>query len=372
MAIHEIECATYVNQKRDLRKTQGLQYHVMAYTLWGCIESHLSNADKNSLRLACEQFNNAVSLRPNRVFLPANPLNIVVFCNIASHNKFRHQVNEIIWDEARLYWGPLRMAQSMEGHDYLSDEAEPDNNREWAAEDWRRHWPEEHGQRHWMISPTSVSLKRDGCPTWSKNACENNSLIDILADQSDLKAFAFGVKQFPALKRVTNTPAAHDTLVTSLYSTLMIRAFPKGFNHPFLVVGCGPEKSKRPLLHTQLRDRYRGFRTARNVRANDPNSVSELAMTSNSIPTRINCTIFDEPCEEYNHFATVLKKPGFRRLDDALLGGGEREEISKHVGDLCSMGACAGHLAKPKKWKSPGCAQDWSTCTSSTMRNHSY
>jgi hypothetical protein len=93
----------------------------MAYTspptlpleLWDCIESHLSNADIKSLRLACKQFNNTVFLRLNRVFLSANPVNIEVFRNIASHDKFRHQVNEIIWDEARLYRGPARIAKLM-------------------------------------------------------------------------------------------------------------------------------------------------------------------------------------------------------------------------------------------------------------------
>lgn len=32
---------------------------------------------------------------------------------------------------------------------------------------------------------------------------------DVLADNSDLDTFTYGIKQFPALKRVTITPAAH-------------------------------------------------------------------------------------------------------------------------------------------------------------------
>lgn len=42
-------------------------------------------------------------------------------------------------------------------------------------------------------------------------------------------------------------------------------------------------------------------------------------MTANFLPTGLNCTSFDEPCEEYDHFTTVLKNPGFRRLDITLL-----------------------------------------------------
>ncbi|KAJ5124809.1 uncharacterized protein N7515_008634 [Penicillium bovifimosum] len=155
---------------------------------------------------------------------------------------------------------------------------------------------------------------------------------DVLAGRSDLEAFAFGVKRFPALKGVTITPAAHGNLITPLYPTPMIRAFPKGFNYPIPRGWLYPRATFEPATpytwnqYPELRDRYRGFRTAMRVLANEPNSVSELVMTSNSIPTGINCTIFDEPCEEYNHFATVLKKPGFRRLDIALLLGGKREE----------------------------------------------
>ncbi|OGE48038.1 hypothetical protein PENARI_c033G03177 [Penicillium arizonense] len=35
---------------------------------------------------------------------------------------------------------------------------------------------------------------------------------DVLTDKSDLEAFLNGAKQFPALKRVTISPAAHGNL----------------------------------------------------------------------------------------------------------------------------------------------------------------
>lgn len=154
----------------------------------------------------------------------------------------------------------------------------------------------------------------------------------VLVDKSDLEAFLYGVKQFPALKRVTITPAAHGHLFAPLYRTPMIRAFPKGFNYP---IPCGwlyPRLTMEPATayawnqHPELKDRYRGFRTAMRVLANEPNSISELIMTSNFLPTGINCTVFDEPCEEYDHIVTVLQTPGFRRLDLSLLVGGEAEE----------------------------------------------
>jgi hypothetical protein len=155
---------------------------------------------------------------------------------------------------------------------------------------------------------------------------------DVLADKSDLEAFLFGVKQFPALKRVTITPAAHGNLFAPLYPTPMIRAFPKGFNYPIPRGWLYPRLNMEPAIayawnqYPELRERYRGFRTAMRVLANEPNSVSELVMTSNFLPIGINCTIFDEPCEEYDYFATVLKNKGFRRLDIGLLVNGELEQ----------------------------------------------
>ncbi|KAJ5146237.1 uncharacterized protein N7515_000801 [Penicillium bovifimosum] len=312
------------------------------------------------------QFNNTVSLRLNRVFLSANPLNIEVFRNIASHDKFRHKVNAIIWDEARLHRGPARSAEINEGHELLSDEDEPDDNREWAAE-YHPEYREDIIERH-------NYEEGDLCPRWFKNACEETLHVlkrredrgvdrpdhtarkeqvlaqplmgelwqhyqrllrqqkDVLACQSDLEAFAFDVKQFPALKRVTITPAAHGNLITPLYETPMIRAFPAGFNYSIprgwlypRALGGSPT-AYAWNQYPELRDRYRGFRTAMRVLANEPNFVSELVMTANSVPTGINCAICDEPCEEYNHFATVLKNPGFRHLDIALLVSGQIEE----------------------------------------------
>ncbi|KAJ5124228.1 uncharacterized protein N7515_008053 [Penicillium bovifimosum] len=293
------------------------------------------------------------SLRLNRVFLSANPLNIEVFRKIASHDKFRHQ-----------------------GHELLSDEDKPDDDREWVAACRPQ-------SREW-INERHEEEERDLCPKWFKHASRDNYLYlerrelrdedrpdliarrelvfaqfsleksfkhyrrllrqqkRVLAGRSDLEAFAFGVKQFPALKRVTITPAAHGGLNNPLYQTPMIRAFPDGFNYPvprgWLYCRGGYEQTAKSYSWNQypeLKDRYRGFRTAMRVLANEPNSVFELVMTSNSIATGINCTIFDEPREEYDHFAAVLKKPGFRRLDMTLLVTDDLEE---------DYGACWRHL----------------------------
>lgn len=338
--------------------------------LWGYITSYLSNNDIKSLRLTCSQFNNAVFFRLDRVFLSANPLNVEVFRNIASHEKLRHQVTEIIWDEACLIRGPPRTPESHEGHELLSDEDdEPANSN---TREWNKHYSELYQEE--MLERHEDEEGVNGCPNWFKDACEENieilksrknrdvdrpdhlarreqvlaqpSLRDcwdhyrhllrqqkaVLADNSDLEAFSYGVKRFPALKRITITPAAHGYLFAPLYWTPMIRTFPKGFNYPIPRGWLYPRINSEPANayawnhYPQLKERYRGFCTAMRVLANEPNSVSELVMTSNFLPTGINCTIFDEPCEEYDHFTTVLKNPGFRRLDITLLVCEESQE----------------------------------------------
>ncbi|KAJ5926554.1 hypothetical protein N7516_008327 [Penicillium verrucosum] len=335
---------------------------VLPFELWGCISSYLSNSDIKNLRLSCVQFRNASILRIDRVFLSANPLNVQVFRCIAGHDKFRHGVTEIVWDEARFARGPHGFNESAEGNENFSDEDEPGNTREWA-------------QRYGSY-PQERILERhefeDGCPKWFKHACEANLALltqrrgrdvdrpdhierreqvfaqpalserwkyyrhlldqqkDVLANNSDVHALLYGVKQFPALKRVTITPSAHGHLFTPLYSTPMIRAFPKGFNYPiprgWLNGPVEPPIAYHWKEYPELRERYRGVISVLRVLANEPNSVSELVMSSNHLPTGLNCTIFDQPCEEYDNFAIVLKNPGFRHLAITFLIGGESDD----------------------------------------------
>ncbi|KAJ5509684.1 hypothetical protein N7527_011827 [Penicillium freii] len=312
--------------------------------------------------LSCVQFKNASILRIDRVFLSANPLNVEVFRCIAGHDKFRHGVTEIVWDEARLARGPHGFKESAEGNENLSDEDEAGTTREWA-QGYGSYPQEQILERHEF---------EDGCPKWFKHACEENLDLlrqrrgrdvdrpdhiarreqvfaqptlserwkyyqhllgqqkDVLADNSDVHAFLYGVKQFPTLKRVTITPSAHGHLFTPLYLTPMIRAFPKGFNCPiprgWLNGPVKPPVAYHWKEYPELRERYRGFISVLRVLANEPNSVSELVISSNHLPTGLNCTIFDQPGEEYDNFATVLKIPGFRHLAITFLIGGESDD----------------------------------------------
>lgn len=48
-------------------------------------------------------------------------------------------------------------------------------------------------------------------------------------------------------------------------------------------------------------------------------NVSELSFDSKQLYTGLNFLIFNRPCKEYNQFAAIIKRLGFRRLHLSLL-----------------------------------------------------
>ncbi len=153
---------------------------------------------------------------------------------------------------------------------------------------------------------------------------------EVLASKADGDAFRHGLQRFPSLERVTITPFAHGELFSPLYETPMIRAFPRGFNYPLprtwlinrqelLDMGLAHPWSD---LSEADKDRWRGFRiVARELAHNQHHRVTELAIDNCHLLSGINCTIFAEPCAEYDNLVALLLRPGFRRLDLALLTG---------------------------------------------------
>ncbi|CAG8379394.1 unnamed protein product [Penicillium salamii] len=385
--------------------------------LWQQITSYLTTRDIKSMRLAAKQFSNAVELPLQRVFLSPNPLNIAVFRAVADHEKFRHQVTEIIWDDARLARGPLirRELPGLEG-ELGSDEEGSDNETEISRYQgsYELDWPFEYsddedededededdeGGDPYNELRKSSKFKSKDCPVWFKAGCAASvehafwrqtneddgidgidmdhpdyksirklgsigpplsecwdfyrTLIrqqdDFLASKSDEKAFIHGLKQFPTLAKVTVTPAAHGFLFNPLYQTPMIRSFPEGFNYPIprgwpLPVHEQPEEVYSlpwNRLNEVQKERFHGFRIVVRALAEQKNDVVEFSLDSRLLRTGINCTILEDS-KEYNHLATLLKKPGFRRLDLSFTLGGTWEsfphqklhDILRGAGDL--------------------------------------
>lgn len=72
----------------------------------------------------------------------------------------------------------------------------------------------------------------------------------------------------------------------------------------------------------EYKELWRGARIALRVLAQDKkHNVSELSFDAKQLFTGINYKIFNQPCEEYNHFVAIMERPGFRRLHLSLLTG---------------------------------------------------
>ncbi|OQD92451.1 hypothetical protein PENSOL_c041G05146 [Penicillium solitum] len=173
---------------------------------------------------------------------------------------------------------------------------------------------------------------------------------DVLAGKSDEEAFIHGLKRFPVLTKVTVTPAAHDFLFNPLYQTPMIRSYPEGFNYPIprgwpLPSHDQPEEVyslpwKR--LNEVQKEKFHGFRIVARALAEQKNDVVEFSVDSRLLRTGINCSILGDACEEYNHLATLLKKPGFCHLDLSFTLAGtwqsfpheKLHDILREAGDL--------------------------------------
>lgn len=71
----------------------------------------------------------------------------------------------------------------------------------------------------------------------------------------------------------------------------------------------------------KIRDQWRGFRividalTQKDVQ----HCVSEFVLDVHGLSTGLNCHIFDQTCDDYNRFSTLLRQPGFHYLHLSLL-----------------------------------------------------
>ncbi|GCB26443.1 hypothetical protein AAWM_09328 [Aspergillus awamori] len=295
------------------------------------IVSYLPNRDIKSLRLTSQLLHQIAQLRIKRVFLSADQRNLEVFRAVADHEVYRQHIQEIIWDDTRLLPPPqfsvLDYGRNPEERvPYAGAELWYLNACRENIEDLRRYQRDYTGladciERAEQDVASTLWLK-ESFDLYEKLSREEEENIRTNADK---EAFEYGLKQFPALKRVTITPVTHARAFYPLYQTPMIRTFPPGFNYP--VPRRWPtHKENHPALslwtdlHEHWKDRWRGFRAALHLLARDRehHKVSELVFDVNQLDTGINCTIFEEPCEELLNLFLILKQPGFKRLDLAL------------------------------------------------------
>ncbi|VUC22531.1 unnamed protein product [Clonostachys rosea] len=297
------------------------------------VASLLSNRDRKSLRLTCRAFGRRVLLQIDRVFLSANPRNIEVFRAIAGHNIYRQKVVELIWDDAHLvsppepppaYRCPHRIEPFwQEWYQEVCDR----NTKDTALPSEELETPNRAARARWIAAQPPIE------EMWNHYKELIRQQQEIMASSDDALALQYGLERFPSLTRITLTPASHGVPFKPLYQTPMIRGLPYGFNYP-IPRGWPCKEPGERLRITQWsseerderqKNRWRGYRIIMWTLARMDHHVTDFVVDVGLLNTGLNAHMFDQPCPEQEDLVTVLLKPGFRRLDLALILSGQTE-----------------------------------------------
>jgi hypothetical protein len=303
------------------------------------ILSFLPNRDIKNLRLTGSVYRHRARLRLDRVFLSANPRNVDVFRAIANHDSFRKGVTEIVWDDARLAGSPPGERDVYGCYNELLDYTPEEGCPVWfssACDENIAVLKHRHGGRtgwpdHLAREPQLGRMMTKQA-SWKHYQGLLQQQKDVLTSDADADALKLGLERFPALKRITVTPVAHGWLFEPFYQTPMIRDFSYGFNYlipsgwPAVGDGDSPTEACPWCDNETEKDQWRGFRVVTRELAHHHHNVSELVIDARQIRTGVNCRIFDAPCAEYHDLVSLLRRPGFARLELALLVGGQQYE----------------------------------------------
>lgn len=136
--------------------------------IWRDICGRVDSKTIKSLRATCCFFSQVASLRLSRVFISPNPRNVETFGAIARHEVYRHQITEIVWDDAALYEGSAE-------DDYSDDASLSD------------HYPEDgdplkrtREEMKWACDHEFGIDWTGNVPKWYNKACKTN-IFDLVA-----------------------------------------------------------------------------------------------------------------------------------------------------------------------------------------------
>ncbi|UPK92104.1 hypothetical protein LCI18_003039 [Fusarium solani-melongenae] len=310
--------------------------------LVGSICHLLPNSTIKNLRLTCRFLADKSQLHLRRVFISPSLHDLDALRGIADHDTFRHGVEEIIWDDAT-FKSNQRHAEEYP-YDWISsteEDEEEDGHEElvpgWFARLCKFNITRLKSRMNGAKRPDTIARQEelDNAMSLRESLKHYQVLLqqqqDILQTRADEDAFRYALQRFPRLKRVTVTPAAHGFLFEPLYKTPMIRNLPYGFLYPIPRGWPAADNNlDREIAEPwdgddaseEEKEQWHGFRIVMRILAEEQNHrVSELVFDNHRITTGINHFAFHPPSEEYHSLCTLLKRPGFRRLDLSLLVG---------------------------------------------------
>lgn len=309
------------------------------------VVSKLSNVDIKNLRQTCTYLKDIAHPRIHRLFLSANLRDIEVFRAVADHEILRHDVTEIIYDDARLgHTDDMDIDSESEFEDDIGDitgvpEWYPDIYRDGLS------FIAGYDSRHIHIQD---AFKNPLTPAESFKVIHTlfQQQQETITTNRDADALEHGLSRFPNLRRLTITPAAHGLPGRPLYPTHTIRSLPQGLIYPldrgWPVMGLYENEPEAIDWAIEERCRWRGYLLvtrilAQHLRNNPDSKVTDLVLDTNQLRTGISCRIFDGPeNNERSDLITILSQPGFTRLD-----------LSIHCGNQYLYGWCSfrsGHL----------------------------
>lgn len=318
------------------------------------IQSRLTNLDVKNLRLVSSKCSDAFRLHFKRIFLSANSRNIQVLRAIADHPSYRFDVQELVWDDARLIRKPRN-----QGTWPLEDDGGGPADDKWTERNCP-YWFQAACER--SIEQLRHSVGHDGAlpqhtrkrdrlqAAWDLGKCweyYEKLLTDedeVIESGGDIEALRYALERFPSLQTITVTPATHGILFLPAYNTPMIRSFPDGFLYPiprtwpaFEDHGEAPTvmiwNDDGDAADVEIRDAYydsgrqyrnlwRGYSAVLQSLVDHENTITELIVDAHGFDTGVNCYAVCEDCPEQKNFARLCAKDGFRRLDLALFVNG--------------------------------------------------
>lgn len=207
---------------------------------------HLPQRDLKKVRLVCRFLHKLVQLRIPRVFLSPNRANIDAFLAICAHSVFRDQVQEIIWDDARLEFyereklspmGELLLSEDLRmGDGDFRSSVEKLNKRfqhfSKKITDQTEFMDERFVMRReelWGPDVRDMSLE-DSFNLYNRLYDEQQAIIEA---GEDVETLVLGLVSFPSLKRLTvSSEAWRIKPLFPRYETPFFRSLPPGFQMP--------------------------------------------------------------------------------------------------------------------------------------------
>ncbi|KAL6913365.1 hypothetical protein FSST1_011125 [Fusarium sambucinum] len=186
--------------------------------------SELPNADIKNLRQTCTYLKDIAHPLISRLFLSANLSDIQVFRAAIDHEIYRHDVTEIIYDDAR-----LGHADDMDGgsmSDFEDDIGDVTGVPEWYLDVYRENlwYIHSYYNRRYVHAKETLQNSPSPAEAFKHIYRLSQEQQEMIATNKDADAIEYGLLRLPNLRRVTITPATHGVPGRPLYPTPTIRS----------------------------------------------------------------------------------------------------------------------------------------------------